>query len=74
MGFQEKNITTPDANTIPDWVNWVAQDEDGTWWGYSVEPLQQHRGWYENEVGRHIKLGVDTPNPHWQNTLKKTHR
>ena len=41
---------------IPHWVNWLAQDADGTWWGYQVEPLQNHSGWYENEVGQIIKL------------------
>ena len=57
--------------TIPHWVNWIAQDEDGAWWGYQVEPLQQHNGWYENEVGQHIKLMVTTRNVNWQTTLKR---
>jgi hypothetical protein len=42
--------------TIPDWAEWLAQDEDGTWWAYEVEPNQQHNGWYENEVGRIQRL------------------
>ena len=46
---------------IPGWVNWVAQDQDGTWWGYSVEPLRNDRGWYENEVGSYQKLGWTDP-------------
>jgi len=58
---------------IPNWVNWIAQDEDGAWWGYQVEPLQQHIGWYENEVGQHVKLTVADNNPDWQSTLKKIH-
>ena len=37
---------------VPAWVRWLAQDSDGTWWGYSVEPLRNDNGWYENEVGR----------------------
>lgn len=41
---------------MPDWVRYIAQDSDGVWWGYSVDPLQNHRGWYENELGRNIKL------------------
>ena len=57
--------------TIPDWVKWLAQDEDGTWWGYSVEPLQQHNGWYENEVGRYIKLDKATPNPDWRDSPQR---
>lgn len=58
---------------LPDWVKFIAQDSDGSWWGYSVEPLQNHRGWYENEVGRHIKLlSADEDSgcvPAWQDSL-----
>ena len=57
---------------IPDWVNWIAQDSSGAWWGYEVEPLQNHHGWYENEVGKTIHLSQADPNPEWQLTLKKT--
>ena len=56
---------------IPEWVNWVAQDKDGAWWGYQVEPLQNHRGWYENEVGRSIRLAEADANPEWQDSLHK---
>ncbi|MCW8930688.1 MAG: hypothetical protein OQL19_10665 [Gammaproteobacteria bacterium] len=55
----------------PNWVNWKAQDANGSWWGFEVEPLQNHQGWYENEVGQYIKLYDDIPNPEWQNTLLK---
>ena len=41
---------------IPEWVNWIAQDADGAWWGYQVETLEYHCGWYENEVGRSRRL------------------
>lgn len=59
------------GNKIPTWVNWIAQDADGAWWGYSVEPLQYDRGWYENEVGNRIKLGHDLPNPNWSDSLRR---
>ena len=42
---------------LPDWVRWVAQDQDGIWWAYEVEPLQFHKGWHENEVGQNKRLG-----------------
>lgn len=57
---------------LPGWVRWLAQDADGTWWGYEVEPLQYHCGWYENELGRRIKLQTDSPNECWKHTLKRT--
>ena len=56
------------------WVNWLAQDANGTWWGYQVEPLQNHHGWYENELGRNIRLLDENPNPDWRNTLIKVSR
>lgn len=30
---------------LPGWVEWLAQDADGTWWAYEAEPNQQERGW-----------------------------
>ena len=47
---------TPFAN-LPAWAAWIAQDADGAWWAYEVEPNQQDTGWYENEVGRIVPLG-----------------
>ena len=58
-------------NEIPDWVCWIAQDEDGVWWGYQVEPNLSHHSWYENEVGRCVRLGKEAKNPHWLSTLKR---
>ncbi len=58
-------------NEIPDWVCWIAQDKDGTWWGYQVEPNLSHQSWYENEVGRCVRLGKQAQNPHWLATLKR---
>lgn len=60
-----------DLNDIPIWVNWIAQDESGSWWGYEVEPLQHFNGWYENEIGKIIKLSTTAPNPKWQSSLVK---
>ena len=54
---------------FPEWVNWIAQDSDGVWWGYSVEPLRNDKGWYENEVGRCVRLGQGNANRHWRRAL-----
>ena len=64
---------------LPEWVCWVAQDESGCWWGFEAEPNQGHNFWYENEVGRCIRLdnGDNNPdtnsnsNPDWRDTLKR---
>jgi len=52
------NSSRPDFSSVdvPEWVRFIAQDSDGSWWGYSVDPLQNHRGWYENELGKNVKL------------------
>ena len=56
---------------LPEWVRWLAQDADGTWWGYEVEPLQHHQGWYENELGRCHRIRTDSPNSEWQHSLSR---
>ncbi len=30
---------------IPDWVNWIAQDADGMWYGYAVPPIKRDDDW-----------------------------
>lgn len=57
-------------NHLPEWIRWVAQDQDGTWWGYSVEPLLHDYGWYENEVGRCIKLEQMEAVVDWKNSIR----
>ncbi|MGD8577626.1 MAG: hypothetical protein PVG13_11090 [Thiohalophilus sp.] len=56
---------------LPVWINWIAQDANGNWWGYSAEPHQHDQGWYENEVGDCMLLQRDQPNPDWRLSLQK---
>ena len=56
---------------IPSWVCWLAQDADGMWWGYQVEPNLSHQSWYENEVGQCVRLGKTVLNKDWVTTLKQ---
>lgn len=60
-----------DAPAVPAWVEWLAQDADGTWWGFECEPNQSHNGWYENEIGRFIRLGAMQPPRDWRTTLRR---
>ena len=55
----------------PSWVEWVAQDADGTWWGFEVEPLLHDTGWYENEVGRNVRLASDQARDCWRESLRQ---
>ncbi|MCW9047758.1 MAG: hypothetical protein OQK46_06720 [Gammaproteobacteria bacterium] len=65
------SLLKPDLSKInvPEWVRYIAQDSDGSWWGYSVEPLENHRGWYENELGQNIKLTKSAPVKEWRQCL-----
>lgn len=66
-----KNKTLHQKNKLPNWVKWKAQDADGAWWGYSVEPLEFSNGWYENEVGQRVKIMQSRANPNWKTSLTK---
>jgi hypothetical protein len=64
------------SENLPDWVHWLAQDADGVWWGYEVEPHLADYGWYENEVGRYIRLSQHTTGSQiapdeWRNSLQR---
>ena len=58
-----------DTAKLPHWCNWIAQDQDGNWWAYEAEPNEHHMGWYENEVGRNMKIAKTATNKNWQTTL-----
>lgn len=58
---------------LPGWVRWLAQDADGSWWAYEAEPHQHHCGWYENEIGRSMKILQDAPTADWQTSLRPVH-
>lgn len=61
----------PPFDQLPGWAVWVAQDADGSWWAYEAEPNRHDSGWYENEVGRSLRLGQDAPNPDWEHSLHR---
>ncbi|MCK4585781.1 MAG: hypothetical protein KAU29_00450 [Gammaproteobacteria bacterium] len=58
-------------DNLPPWIHWLAQDADGVWWGFEVEPLQADHSWYENEVGQYLRLEAGKPNPQWRNSLRR---
>jgi len=64
-------VSQPDTTQLPEWALWMAQDADGAWWAYEAEPLQYAHGWYENEVGRRVKLTAGPANADWEKTLRR---
>ena len=57
---------------LPDWVNWIAQDKDGKFWGYEIHPIRisgTMPGWIT--LGWKAKfICQGPPNPNWQDTLE----
>lgn len=49
----------------------AAKAATSTLWGDEAAPNQQHNGWYENEVGRIVRLGQDAPPADWTTMLIK---
>lgn len=58
-------------SALPEWAQYIAQDADGQWWAYQAEPNQSHISWYENEVGKILKLQRGQPNTDWVKSLQK---
>lgn len=52
-------------------INWVAQDPDGTWWGFENKPFPTLHGWSESGRGRQVKLKQAEPNTEWRATRQR---
>ncbi|MDH5407024.1 MAG: FHA domain-containing protein [Gammaproteobacteria bacterium] len=62
------NKPAPDSDKA---ISWVAQDEDGIWWGFEKEPIADIKGWSSFQDTMTLKLKKETPNPDWKKTLHK---
>jgi len=49
----------------------AAEAATATLWAYEAEPNKQDYGWYENEVGRILRLGQTAPPDDWEATLAR---
>lgn len=49
----------------------AAEAATATLWAYEAEPNQQDTGWYENEVGRILRLGQTAPPDDWEAMLTR---
>jgi len=53
-------------------LNWIAQDENGVWWGFENKPVPGIHGWIDGLDGTKILLKQDIiQNPNWQDTLQR---
>ena len=58
----------PDWKDAPEWANYLAMDEDGYWFWFSIKPRQTEFGYWE-QAGRTEFAGTnDHP---WKDSLEK---
>ena len=65
--------THPATSPPPDSkaINWVAQDQNGVWWGFERQPVADTAGWSNFQDTMKLKLKHEPPNPQWRATLHK---
>lgn len=53
-------------------LNWIAQDENGVWWGFENKPVPGIHGWIDGLDGNKILLKQENlTNQAWRDTLQK---
>lgn len=53
-------------------LNWIAQDENGVWWGFENKPVPGIHGWIDSLDGTKILLKQENvTNKAWRDTLQK---
>jgi len=69
---EEKPVKTKfNPKDVPKWCNWIAVDDDGRCWTYSIKP---ERGviefmWWPQQHGRWGKLYEGKPPKNWKEEL-----
>jgi hypothetical protein len=60
-------MSKPTWDEAPEWANWLARDEDGTWGWFENEPrIRFNDGWY-SDSGRYLTVeNYD----YWRDTLE----
>jgi len=60
---------------IPDWANWVAQDECGSWCCYSIKPERRDHGFmdvsYQGSCEMIISGTAVVKSDNWRESLKR---
>jgi len=55
---------------LPEWVQWVAMDKDGVWYGYEKKPIMINCGhWQKIDIVR--KRFSFIPHKYWKDSLMK---
>ena len=56
---------------VPDWVTHFAQNADGHWRVFEIEPKEGERDWVSIGFWRHRFIFNGDPNPNWRETLRE---
>jgi pSer/pThr/pTyr-binding forkhead associated (FHA) protein len=69
--FQRKG-TAGGSTTSDKTLNWIAQDENGVWWGFQNKPIAGIHGWMDEDEGLKVLLKQERQgNVNWKDTLRK---
>jgi hypothetical protein len=58
----------PDWKDAPEWAQYLAMDESGSWWWFEYEPMQAKRIW---GMGAGFRCERAVAHVDWKNTLEK---
>ncbi len=62
----------PDWKDVPNWVTYMAQDQNGKWWGYNNEPHDGEKRWdCDTDNYRLIKIRFTGVYQSWRKTLEE---
>jgi len=59
------------STTVSRKLNWIAQNENGIWWGFEIEPVVGETDWENQNNGMKILLKEEAKNENWKDTLQK---
>jgi len=60
----------PSWDDAPEWANWLAQDEDGSWWWYEDKPKLNLDIWWGCDRMMPV-FGKKEFTPNWRETLEQ---
>ncbi len=63
----EAGADKPNWDDAPEWANWAAQDENGSWFWYENKPTKDLTSWFDKSNGNFCS--VDFPCNLWGDSL-----
>ena len=56
---------------VPDWANWIAQDQNGEWWAFKENPYIEDSldSWWAKSGTQHEIIGKTLNKNKWRKSL-----